>query len=380
MEKVIVVGAGLSGATIARLLAESGHDVTVFDKRATLGGNAYDYVDKNGITVQPYGPHIFHTDYKEVFEFLSAFTNWREYKHKVLANVKGKLVPIPFNLSSLKACFPTGRAEYIENILKDEIGEGKTISILELKNHANPEVRSFADFVYKNIYLKYTKKQWGLAPEYLGIPVLGRVPVTVSEEDGYFSDKYQVMPAQGFSAMVNNILRHPYIKLNLKTDASKLLTLSEGKVFYKGKEFRGTLVYTGRVEELFGYKYGKLPYRTLKFKIKTKNRPSFQPSAVVNYTASKPYTRVSEFTKFACEPAKKTVIMREYPKKCGTKDMPYYPVPISQNLELYAKYASEAKNYKNLYLLGRLAKYEYINMDEAVKRAFELYENIQTQE
>ena len=373
MEKFIVVGAGLSGATIARLLAEDGNDVTVFDKRATLGGNAYDYVDKNGITVQPYGPHIFHTDYKEVYDFLSGFTEWREYKHRVLANVRGRLLPLPFNLASLEKCFPAARAERIAKVLKEEIGEGNSVSILELKKHNNPEIRGFAEFVYKNIYFKYTQKQWGLAPEVLGDPVLGRVPVTVSYEDGYFSDKYQVMPADGFSAMVNNVLRHPRIKLKLKTDAKKVLSLSGGEIFYKGTAFRGALVYTGRIEELFDYKFGALPYRTLKFRIRTKRRASYQPAAVINYTAAKPFTRVSEFTKFACDPCENTVIMREYPKKCGTKDMPYYPVPTPENFALYGKYAAEAKNYKNLYLLGRLACYEYINMDEAVKRALELY-------
>lgn len=377
MEKFIVVGAGLSGATIARLLAEDGNDVTVFDKRATLGGNAYDYVDKNGITVQPYGPHIFHTEYKDVFEFLSRFTEWRDYEHRVLANVKGRLVPVPFNLTSLEKCFPAARADRIRKILEQEVGEGKSASILTLTDHENPEIRSFAEFVYKNIYYKYTKKQWGLSPESLGGTVMERVPVSVSYDDRYFTDAYQCMPSEGFSAMVNNILRHQRIKLRLKADAKKLLSLSDGVIFYKNKPFRGTLIYTGRIEELFDYKFGQLPYRTLKFKIKTKNTASYQPAAVVNYTASKPYTRVSEFTKFACEQKDKTVIMREYPKKCGTKDMPYYPIPTEENLALYGKYADEAKNYKNLYLLGRLAKYEYINMDVAVRRAFELYENIE---
>ncbi len=377
MEKIIVVGAGLSGATVARLLAENGRDVTVFDKRATLGGNAYDYVDKNGITVQPYGPHIFHTDDKAVFEFLSRFTEWRKYEHKVLANVKGRLVPVPFNLRSLELCYPKEKAERIKKVLIEEIGEGNSASILELKEHKNPEIRAFAENVYKNIYYKYTKKQWGLRPEEMGGTVMNRVPVVVSDKCGYFTDEYQFMPKDGFSAMVNNILRHPRIKLKLKTDAKKLITLNNGTVYYNGKEFDGTVIFTGRVEELFDYKYGALPYRTLKFKLKTYNKSSYQRAAVVNFTASRRYTRVSEFTKFTCEKQDKTVVMREYPKKCRKNvGRPYYPVPTAENFERYQKYAEEAKGYKNLILLGRLAKYEYINMDVAVKKAIELFESI----
>ena len=206
---------------------------------------------------------------------------------------------------------------------------------------------------------------------------MNRVPVVVSDKCGYFTDEYQFMPKDGFSAMVNNILRHPRIKLKLKTDAKKLITLNNGTVYYNGKEFDGTVIFTGRVEELFDYKYGALSYRTLKFKLKTYNKPSYQRAAVVNFTASRRYTRVSEFTKFTCEKQDKTVVMREYPKKCRKNiGRPYYPVPTAENFERYQKYAEEAKGYKNLILLGRLAKYEYINMDVAVKKAIELFESI----
>ncbi len=378
MEKIIVVGAGLSGATIARLLAENGRDVTVLDKRGTLGGNAYDYVDKNGIRIQPYGPHIFHTEDKEVFDFLSRFTEWNKYEHKVLANVKGKLVPVPFNLRSLSLCYPKDKAERIRKVLIDEIGEGNSESILALKNHKNPEIRAFAEFVYKNIYFKYTKKQWGMRPEEIGGTVINRVPVSVSEKCGYFTDEYQFMPKNGFSEMVNNILRHPRIKLKLKTDVAKLIALNNGTIYYKGKEFDGTVIFTGRVEELFNYRFGALPYRTLKFKTKVYNKPSVQRAAVVNFTASHRYTRVSEFTKFTCDKCDKSAIMKEYPKKCRKNSgKPYYPVPTAENIAKYKKYEEEAAGYKNLYLLGRLAKYEYINMDAAVKKAIELFEDME---
>lgn len=376
MDKIIIVGAGLSGATIARLFADSGKEVTVVDKRATIGGNAYDFVDKNGITVQPYGPHIFHTKEKEVFDFLSKFTEWTAYEHKVLANVKGKLVPVPFNLTSLYTCFPKEKADRINKILVDEVGLEKQVPILQLKKHPNAEIRSFADFVYNNIFYKYTKKQWKMKPEELGEAVMNRVPVYLSYEDRYFTDDYQFMPKKGFTDMITNILRHPHIRLKLNTDANKLFTFENGIIYFEGKEFDGIVIYTGRVEEIFGYKFGALPYRTLKFKFKTLNTPSFQKAAVVNYTTSHKFTRISEFTKFTCAENDKTVIVKEYSKKCKKSDMPYYPVPIAKNYEQYNKYAKEAAQYKNLYLLGRLANYKYINMDIAVLNAMKLFDKI----
>ncbi len=376
MDKIIIVGAGLSGATVARLFADSGMDVTVVDKRSTIGGNAYDYVDKNGITVQPYGPHIFHTKEKEVFDFLSKFTEWNAYEHKVLANVKGKLIPVPFNLASLYACYSKAKAERIYKILREEVGENEHMSILRLKEHKNAEIREFAEFVYNNIFYKYTKKQWKMKPEELGDTVMDRVPVYVSYEDRYFTDDYQFMPKKGFTEMITNMLRHPHIRLKLDTDAEKIFSFEDGKIYLEGKEFDGIVVYTGRVEEIFGYKFGVLPYRTLKFKFKTFDRRSFQKAAVVNYTTSHKFTRITEFTKFTCEPKDKTVIVKEYSKKCKKTDMPYYPVPTEKNCALYNKYKAEADNYKKLYLLGRLADYKYINMDVAVLNAMKMHEKI----
>ncbi len=378
MEKIIVVGAGLSGATIARLFAENGMDVTVVDKRQTIGGNAYDYIDKNGIMVQPYGPHIFHTNIKEVFDFLSKFTEWTKYEHKVLARIrKDRLVPVPFNLTSLESLFPKEKAERIKKVLIDEIGLDKKVPILQLKKHESAEIREFADFVYKNIFYIYTMKQWGFKPEQLGETVMNRVPVYVSYEDRYFTDEYQYMPKDGFTEMISNILRHPHIKLKLGKDAKDSIALSDGEIFLNGKKFDGTLIYTGCVDELFDYKYGVLPYRSLKFKFETKKEPSYQSAAVVNYTTSHSYTRISEFSKFTCEPKENTVIVKEYSKtfKKG-KNIPYYPIPIEKNYKHYAKYEEEAKQYKNLYLLGRLANYKYINMDVAVKNAMDLFEKI----
>ena len=378
MEKIIIVGAGFSGATIARLFADSGKDVIVIDKRENVGGNAYDCLNKNNILVQPYGPHIFHTNHKEVFDFLSRFTEWEKYEHRVLAAVrKDKLVPVPFNLTSLYMLFPKDKAERIEKILVDEVGMDKKVPILQLKKHENAEIRKFAEFVYKHIFYIYTMKQWGFKPEQLGSEVMNRVPVYLSKEDRYFTDEYQFMPKMGFTELIKNMLSHPKIKLKIGQDANKLISLSEDKIYFGGKPLKGKLIYTGCVDELFDYKFGVLPYRSLKFKFETYKQSSYQKAAVVNYTTSHKYTRISEFTKFTCLPQENTVIVKEYAKpfKRG-KNIPYYPIPIEKNHLHYQKYREEASKYKNLYLLGRLANYKYINMDIAVKNAMELFDKI----
>ncbi len=381
VRRALVIGAGLSGATVARLLAENDVNVTVIDKRNTIGGNAYDKVDENGVTVQVYGPHIFHTNYKEVYDFLARFTEWVPYKHKVLASLKKKhekkLVPVPFNLTSLFEMYPEKEAEAIKQILTEEIGYGKKVPILALKKHEDERVRKFADFVYKNIFYIYTLKQWGFAPEELGDEVMGRVPVYISEDDGYFTDTYQCMPKFGFTEMIKNMLNHPKIYLSLGKDANKMLYLSDNKIYFNGTEFDEPIIFTGCVDELFEYKYGVLPYRSLKFKFKTVNAKSFQPAAVVNYTVNKKYTRISEFTKFACPEKEKTVIVKEYPKTYKKdKNIPYYPIPRKENELLHKKYAEEAKNFPNLFLLGRLAEYKYVNMDVAVKNAMALLDKV----
>ncbi len=378
MEKIIIVGAGFSGATIARLFAESGKDVIVMDKRDTIGGNAYDCYNKNNILIQPYGPHIFHTNEKKVFEFLSRFTDWNKYEHRVLAAVrKDKFVPVPFNLTSLFMLYPKDKAERIKNILIDEIGLDKKVPILQLRKHENQEVKKFGDFVYKHIFYIYTMKQWGFKPEQLGAEVMNRVPVYVSYEDRYFTDEFQYMPKEGFTELIRNILCHPRIKLKLGTDANREITLGEDKIYYKEKELKGMLIYTGCVDELFEYKFGVLPYRSLKFKFETIKKSSYQQSAVVNYTTSHKYTRITEFTKFTCPEQENTVIVKEYSKpfKKG-KNIPYYPIPIEKNIAHYELYKEHAKKYKNLYFLGRLANYKYINMDIAVKNAMELFDKI----
>lgn len=375
MKNIVVVGAGLSGAVIARLFAEKGFSVKVVEKRDTIAGNTYDYIDENGIRIQKYGPHIFHTNNKQVFEFLSQYTEWEKYEHRVLGNINGKLVPVPFNLTSLKETHSKEDAEKIEEILLKEIGFGKKVPILQLKQHTEPLIREFAEFVYQNVFYTYTKKQWGFKPEELGSEVMNRVPVYVSTEDRYFTDEFQYQPTDGFTTMVQNILNHPNISVELGVDALQHVTFEQNKIAYDN-DTNIDLIFTGRLDELLNYAFEPLPYRSLNFVFETHNTNSYQPAAVVNYTTSEDFTRISEFTKFCCKPTDKTVIVKEYSKQCEEGDIPYYPIPKQEYQSQYEKYLNEANKFDNLYLLGRLANYKYINMDIAVDLAIKLFEKI----
>lgn len=372
---VIIVGAGISGISAARVLAEKGNHVTVMEKRREIGGNLYDYIDENGIRVQKYGPHIFHTNDNAVFDFLSRFTDWIKYEHRVLGNIGGKMVPIPFNLTSLRELYGED-AERIGRILIDEVVMDKKVPILKLREHSDPSVRQFAEFVYKNVFYTYTMKQWGFKPEELGEAVMNRVPVYISYEDRYFTDKYQFMPAGGFTALSQNIIDHKNIKVVTGEDALPHIGIENGRILIDGEPYGGKLIYTGRLEELFGFRYGPLKYRSLDFVFETHGVRSYQPAAVVNYNTSEDFTRISEFTKFCCEPKDKTVIVKEYSKDFGEGDIPYYPIPKEDNRREYDRYLSEAEKVENLYLLGRLATYKYINMDIAVKNALVTAERI----
>lgn len=376
----VVVGAGLSGSVAARILAENGYNVTVYEKRDTLGGNAYDYIDENGILVQKYGPHIFHTSDKNVFDFLSRFTDWFPYNHKVKGNINGKLVPIPFNLTSLHELFDKTKADEIEKILLTEVGAEKKVPVLLLKDHENKAVRELAKYVYDNVFYKYTLKQWGFKPEELGGFVTARVPVSVSYKDGYFSDEYQFQPKSGFAAMIKNMLSHKIITVKTGTEALNHINVSDDKIYLDGELYSSPVVYTGRLDELFNFELGKLDFRSLDFKSETYKTDSYQPAAVVNYNTSEDYTRISEFKKFTMEPGSApkdvTVIIKEYPKPCEDNDVPYYPVPVKAAEDKYLLYKEKADKIPNLYLTGRLALYKYVNMDKAAAMAAELVKDL----
>ncbi len=355
--KVVVIGAGISGAAAARTLAERGKKVLLVEKNDHVGGSVYDYVD-DGIIVQAHGPHIFHTDDFDVFKFLSKFTQWQEYDHRVSGYIDGKFVPLPFNLTSLSMLRKD--SESIERKLVSVYGLGKSVSVGALMRSSDATISEFGRFVYEKVFSYYTLKQWGSR----SVPdsVLDRVPVKICYQHGYFDDRYIYQPVDGFTAMIEKMLSHPNIELKLSCDGKELIDVGDEGIKFEGEVC--PVVFSGRIDELFNYKYGKLLYRTLDFKFERYDIQSFQPTAVVNYTQSEDYTRISEFTKFTSKKLAHTIIVKEYPRDCNGNDTPYYP--ICDQIGLIGKYFAEAKRYKNLTLIGRLGLHKYVNMDEAV--------------
>ncbi|HOP95651.1 MAG TPA: UDP-galactopyranose mutase [Dictyoglomaceae bacterium] len=373
----IIIGSGFAGSVIAERIANVlNKKVLIIEKRNHIGGNCYDYKDKNGIIIHKYGPHLFHTDYKEVFDYLSSFTDWQIYHHKVLAFIDGKKVPIPFNLNTLYMVFPEILARKIEEKLLNRYAYNSKIPILELKKEKDEDLKFLANYIYEKIFLNYTAKQWGLKPEDINPEVTGRVPIYISNDDRYFTDKYQVVPVDGYTKIFERMLNHHNIKLMLNTDFKEVIKidLEDKKIYFLNQEFKGKIIFTGMIDELFDYKFGTLPYRSLDLKFETLEMDYFQEAAVVNYPNDYDFTRITEFKHIHPVESEKTVILKEYPKAFNVgKDIPYYPILKEENTVLYNKYKELAENFKNLILVGRLADYKYYDMDDIVKRALEVF-------
>lgn len=376
MYDTIIVGAGIAGATCARILAEKGNrKVLVIERRNHIAGNCYDLPDEHGILIHEYGPHIFHTGEESVFAFLSRFTEWYHFGHEVVANVDGQLIPVPFNLNTLHMVYEEEKAALLEKKLIEEYGEGSRVPIMKLRENADPSIREIAEYVYRNIFLKYTMKQWGQTPEEISPEVTGRVPVVISYDNRYFKDKYQCVPLHGFTPMFESMLDHPNIEVMLDTDCSELLQFADGKILFRKEEFTGELIYTGAIDELFDCRFGRLPYRSLDFRFEHLDTDSFQGHSVVNYTVSEDFTRITEFKYLTGQKdTDGTTIVREYPfAYTGAKgEIPYYAILNEENETLYQKYRALTEQYPNFYLLGRLAEYKYYNIDAMTLKAMEL--------
>lgn len=375
MFNYIVVGAGLAGAVMAERIANVlDEEVLVVEQRNHIGGNCYDEIDNTGIIVHRYGPHIFHTNYHDVFKYLSKFTEWREYQHHVLGFIDGKLVPIPFNLNSLHMLLPETLAKPLEKKLLQKYEYGKPIPILKLLKEKDQDLKFLAKYIYDKVFLNYTRKQWDLEPDELDEDVTGRVPILLSKDDRYFRDKYQAVPQKGYTNMIKNILDHENIKIMLNTNHKEILKIKDKKIFFMGREYKGQIIFTGKIDELFNYCHGKLPYRSLNLKFKKLDQEWYQEAATINYPNNYNYTRVTEFKHIHPTKAKKTIILKEYPQEhIEGKNDPYYPIPTPENQKLYKKYKKLAEKHKNLTLLGRLAEYRYYNMDEVVKKALKIF-------
>ena len=379
----IIVGSGIAGSTAARRLAEEGkRNVLVIEKRSHIGGNCYDCMDEHGIWIHQYGPHIFHTEMKEVYEFFSRFTMWTSFRHEVVAQVGEQLIPVPFNLNTLHMVFEKDKAEELEKKLTDTYGYGSKVPIMELRKSEDAGIREIADYVYQNIFLYYTMKQWGQKPEEISPEVTGRVPVLISYDNRYFQDKYQGVPKDGFTPMFEHMLDHENIEVVLDTDCRDVLKFTGNEILFEGKPFEGDVIYTGALDELFDCKFGRLPYRSLDFHFEHYDEESYQGRSVVNYTVSEDYTRITEF-KFLTgqKNTDGTTIVKEYPFAYtgAAGEIPYYAILNEENQALYGKYRALTAGLPKFHLLGRLAEYKYYNIDAMTKKAMELADAIMNQ-
>ncbi len=352
----VIAGAGFAGAVVAERMARVfDKKVLIVDRRPHVAGNAYDHYDAAGILVHKYGPHIFHTNSSEVFQYLSMFTEWHSYTHRVLAHVDKKLVPIPINLDTLKLLYglnlnPAQMTEYLASVAE------KREPVLTSEDVV---LNSVGRDLYEKMFRGYTRKQWGLDPSELDSSVLARIPVRTNHDDRYFGDTYQCMPLHGYTSMFGNMLDHKNITVVLGTDYRDVIR----SVRYR------ELVYTGPIDEFFDYKFGKLPYRSLEFRHETHDVAQYQINSVINYPNEHAYTRVTEFKHLTGQTHRKTSIVFEYPKGEGD---PYYPIPRPQNAALYRSYESLASGTPDVHFVGRLATYKYYNMDQVVAQALTL--------
>jgi UDP-galactopyranose mutase len=357
----LIVGAGFAGAVLAERLASiAGKKVLIVDKRNHIGGNTFDGFNPEGLLVHRYGPHIFHTNSRDVYDYLSQFTIWRPYEHRVLASVDGMLVPIPINLNTINALYGLSlNSSEVDSFLGSRAEKKARVVTSE-----DVVVSKVGRELYEKFFKGYTKKQWGLDPSELDASVTARIPTRNNRDDRYFTDTYQAMPLYGYTRLFENMLDHPNIKIMLNTDYKEI----EKMIPFKA------MIYTGPIDYYFDYCYGKLPYRSIDFVFETLEADRFQPTGTINFPNEHPYTRVTEFKYLTGQRHPKTTVVYEYPKAEGD---PYYPVPRPENAALYSKYHLLAAGLKNVYFAGRLATYRYYNMDQVVAQSLALFKHIQ---
>lgn len=377
----IVVGAGYAGSVCARKFAEElDWHVCLLEMRSHIAGNAYDAYDEAGVLIHVYGPHIYHTFNEEVDTYLRRFTEIDPYQHRVLANVEGQLMPVPFNHASLLLAFGEEKGEHLYQKLVAQFGRDVKVPIMKLREAGDPELQEVADYVYKNVFLYYTQKQWGKKPDEIDPSITARVPVFVGDDDRYFPQApYQGMPHEGYTRMFENMLNHPNIDVYLNVDARDYLAIQDGAVVVAGTPYNGEVVYSGPLDELFDCDKGALPYRSLDMRFRTLPMNRLQAVGTVNYTTSEDYTRITEFKNMTGQELEGvTTIMYEYPldyTRGGAFD-PYYPILEPQNQELYRSYRKRIDGIENFHPAGRLAEYRYYDMDAVCASALSLADKI----
>ena len=359
--KILIIGAGFAGSVCARELAEAGHKVLVMDRRKHIAGNAYDVKDEHGILIHQYGPHIFHTNSERIFNYLSQFTEWHPYEHRVRGVVNGQEYPFPINRDTLNQLYDLDLTEEQAAEYFEKVREPKE----KVLTSEDVVLNSVGRDLYEKFFLNYTKKQWGLDPSQLKAGVAARIPTRTNTDDRYFTDTYQAMPLHGYTAMFENMLNHPNITVKLSTDYKDLLA--------QGVEY-DHLIYTGCIDEFYDYKFGKLPYRSLRFEHQhLENTEQYQSVGTINYPNDFEFTRITEFKHLTGQQHPATSIVREYPTAEGD---PYYPIPRDENEALFKKYKSLADCEKNVTFVGRLAEYRYYNMDQVVGAALNAVDKI----
>ncbi len=369
MDKYLIVGSGLTGAVFAQTLAAAGRKVLVLEQRNHIGGNCFDMLDASEIMIHRYGAHIFHTEFEDVWNYLSRFTRWRRYEHEVLAFVENDFIPIPFNFNTLQKVFNENASSIKQKFL--EKYELKTkISVLELLKQKDPVLKNIGIYVYEKLFKNYTYKQWGLKADEIAPEVIARVPIYTDHDNRYFTDTYQGIPEDGYTSMIETMLSNPNIDIQLDTPFEKVCKFVDGEISLNGSLFNGILVYTGQTDVLFQYKFGRLPYRSLRFEFEPLKKTFYQPKAVVNYPNDHDYTRIIETKHMTGQECPTTTICREYPQQYRPlQNDPYYPLFTDESKQQYEQYANTAHKYNNLILAGRLAEYRYYDMDDAVKNA-----------
>lgn len=362
MYDYLIVGAGYAGSVLAeRLASQAGKRVLIIDRRSHIAGNAYDEYDAAGVLIHRYGPHIFHTNSDEVFAYLSQFTAWRPYEHRVLASVDGQLLPIPINLDTVNRLYGTSLTS---SELEGWFAE-RAEPVAQVRTSEDVIVGRVGRELYEKFFRGYTRKQWGLDPSQLDATVTARIPTRTNRDDRYFTDVHQAMPLEGYTRMFERMLDHPNITIEVGTDYGDL----GDRVAYR------EMIYTGPIDAYFGYRYGKLPYRSLEFRFQTLDAAQHQPVGTVNYPDEHAcdYTRVTEFKHLSGQSLDRTSIVYEYPRAEGD---PYYPVPRPENAELYKRYKALADNTPGVHFVGRLATYKYYNMDQVVAQALATFRRI----
>lgn len=358
--KYLVVGAGLAGLTMAERIANVlDEKVLVVEKRPHIGGNVYDSYNEDGILIHNYGPHIFHTNDKEVYEYLSNFTRWRDFWHRVLTYVDGNLVPMPITVETINKLYNLNLNCFeVEEFLKKQ-----AVDVGEVKTSKDVALSKVGQDIYEKIFENYTKKQWGIDPAELDTSVISRIPVRTNRDTRYFSDRYQGMPLHGYTKMCERMAASKNIKIMLNMDYREIA----GDISYD------IMIYTGAVDEFYNYKYGKLAYRSINFVFETYDMEKFQEAPVVNYPNDYDYTRITEYKQLTGQVHHKTSISKEFPTAEGE---PYYPFPTAEYRRQYEKYAADMAKEENIIFIGRLAEYRYYNMDGVVRRALDLFEEL----